>query len=229
MVTRFIAGAALIWMAAALAAQADVPAAAEAPAAAAQKSGETPKAAEGEAAKGGAEELNPITFRGMNFPGDLTVWTAVVFVIVLLILSKAAWGPLSQGLRGREDAIAAQIAEAGRMNDDARRLLADYQQKLAASQDEVRKILDVARHDAEQVGRELLDKAKTDGAAERDRAVREIEAAANAAAKDLAERSAKIAVELAGKIVHQVLRPEDHARLIREAVADFSGRANGKK
>ena len=40
------------------------------------------------AARGGrrAPRLNPINFHGMNFRGDLTIWTAVVFLVVLAIL-----------------------------------------------------------------------------------------------------------------------------------------------
>ena len=62
-----------------------------------------------------------------------------------------------------------------------RRLLADYEQKLAAAGDEVRGILDQGRRDAEQLGRELLDKAKEEAKAEHQRAVEQIEAATGAA------------------------------------------------
>ena len=187
-----------------------------------------PAAAHGEAkhAEEGSEALNPINFRGINFPGDLTIWTFVVFLVVMVILWKAAWGPISQGLEKREGEIAAQIREAKEKNDEARQLLADYDKKLTAAGDEVRAILEDGRRKADAIGRELIDKAREDAAAERQRAVQQIESAAQAATKELAERSAAIAVELAGKIVHATLRPQDHARLIREAVTNFSALGN---
>ncbi|MGA2619174.1 MAG: F0F1 ATP synthase subunit B [Thermoguttaceae bacterium] len=177
----------------------------------------------------GAQALNPITFHGMSFPGDLTLWTAVVFVVVLVVLWKTAWRPLAEGLQKREDEIAAQIAEAEQKNRAARQLLTEYEQKLAASRDEVRNILDEARRQAEQSGHELLQKAKADAALEHRRAVGQIETAANAAAKELAERGADLAVQLAGKIVGASLAPRDHARLIQEAVAGFTGKVTAKK
>ncbi len=179
----------------------------------------------------GAQALNPVTYKwnGMNFPGDLSVWTAVVFVLVLVVLWKTAWRPLAEGLQKREDEIAAQIAEAEQKNREARQLLTEYEQKLAASRDEVRGILDEARRQAEQSGRELLQKAKADAALEHRRAVGQIETAANAAAKELAQRGADLAVQLAGKIVGASLVPQDHARLIQEAIAGFTGTVAAKK
>lgn len=251
MVTRLFAGAVLIlmmgWCSEAAPAESKS-ALAEAPAASDRPTVETKAVAEkpAEAAHGGAashhageakesgegngaEGLNPINFKGLNFPGDLALWTFVVFVVVMAILWKFAWGPIAMGLSKREEEIAAQISEAERRNTEARQLLVDYENKLKASQDEVRSILDKARHDAEKMGQEMLDKAKADSAAERDRSVQQIEQATSAALKELADRSATLAVDLAGKIVGARLDPKAHARLIEEAVANFTAQANVKK
>ncbi len=107
----------------------------------------------------GAEAINPVNAKPVNdsgFRGDLTIWTAVVFLVVLAILYKSAWGPISEGLQKRESEIAGQIAEAQRKNEEARQLLADYEKKLAAAQDEVRGLIEQGRRDAEKVGQQLL-------------------------------------------------------------------------
>jgi len=188
--------------------------------------------AEEAAKQGGAEALNPINFHGINFPGDLTIWTAVVFLVVLAILYKAAWGPISEGLQKRESEIAGQIAEAQRKNEEARQLLADYEKKLAAAQDEVRGLIEQGRRDAEKIGQQLLDKAREEAGIERQRAVQQIESATLAALKELADRSATLAVDLAGKIVGSQLKAADHSRLIEQAVTEFSRsrqvKVNGK-
>ena len=183
----------------------------------------------------GADELNPVSkesTEGYNFRGDLTIWTAVVFFVVLAILYKAAWKPISEGLQKREGEIASQIAEAQRKNDEARQLLLDYEKKLAAAQDEVRSLIEQGRRDAEKVGQQLLEKAREESGIERQRAVEQIESATLAALKELAERSATLAVDLAGKIVGTRLNAADHSRLIEQAVAEFSrsgeAKVNGK-
>ena len=156
----------------------------------------------------------------------------MVFLVVLAILYKFAWGPISEGLQKRENEIAAQIAEAQRKNEEARQLLADYEKKLAAAQDEVRGLIEQGRRDAEKVGQQLVDKAREEAGIERQRAVQQIESATLAALKELADRSATLAVDLAGKIVGARLKAADHSRLIEQAVSEFSRsgqvKVNGK-
>ncbi len=164
--------------------------------------------------------LNP--FSPSALERDLALWTAVVFICLVAVLWKYAWGPLAAALDKREKGIADQIAEAEAANQKAKDVLADYQQKLADAKNEVRGILDQGRRDAEKLGRELLDKAKEEAAAEHARGVRQIEAAADAAVKNLADQSAAMAVELAGKIVRAKLNPADHSKLIEQAVSGFT-------
>jgi F-type H+-transporting ATPase subunit b len=152
---------------------------------------------------------------------DLAIWTVIVFVILLFVLKRFALGPILEALGRRESHIADQIAQAEKRHEQARQLLAEYEQKLAGAAKEVRDLLDEARRDAEHTKQEILAEAKSGADAERARALRDIEAAADAAVKSLAERSTELAVELAGKIVQAKLTKDDHARLIEEAIAKF--------
>ena len=163
--------------------------------------------------------MNPFSLSAWE--SDLALWTAVVFLCLAAILWRFAWGPLAAALDKRECGIADQIAQAEAANRKAKDILAGYEQKLVDAKDEVRGILDQGRRDAEKLGRELLDKAKEEATAEHARAMQQIEAAADAAVKSLANQSAAMAVELAGKIVRAKLNPADHAKLIEQAVGGF--------
>ena len=157
----------------------------------------------------------------LEWKSDLALWTAVVFLCLLAILWKFAWKPIAEGLDKRERGIADQIAAAEAANQKAQEILADYERKLAAAQDQVRAILDQGRHNAEKAGRSLIDKAKEEAQAEYQRAVKQIDAATAAAIKELAAQSATLAVDLAGKIVQAKLNARDHAKLIDQAVTGF--------
>ena len=170
---------------------------------------------------GGTGGLSPIPTTFEEIQGDLAIWTAVVFLVLLLVLRKYAWGPIAQGLQKREQGIADQVAQAEQNNQKARDLLAQYEQMLANSEEEVRKMIEQGRREAEQAGHQIVDKAKDDAKAEHQRALREIEAATAGALKELSERGATLAVQLAGRIVGAELKPADHAQLIAKAVADF--------
>jgi F-type H+-transporting ATPase subunit b len=160
----------------------------------------------------------------LEFKSDLAIWTAVVFLVLLGVLWKFAWKPIAEGLDKREKQIADQIAESERNNRDARQLLADYQQKLAASQGEVRGILDQARRDGEKLSREMLEKTKNEVREEHQRALQQIDAATAGALAELAQRGATLAVELAGKIVGAELNPKSHADLVQKAVSEFTNK-----
>lgn len=166
----------------------------------------------------GEEVVNPLN----SLKSDLAIWTAVVFLVLLFVLWKLAWGPITDGLDKREQYISAQIAQAEKNNAEARQLLEEHQRKLSGAHDEVRGILDRGRHEAEQTGRELIEKARVESQREQAKALREIEQASAGALKELADLSATLAVELAGKIVGAKLQPADHAALIARAVADFA-------
>jgi F-type H+-transporting ATPase subunit b len=173
----------------------------------------------------GSGGINPVAWEEVQ--GDLAIWTGVVFLLLLAVLWKFAWGPIRSGLEQREQGIASQISQAEESNQKARELLGLYEQKLAASKDEVRGILDSARRDAEQLGREVLGRAKEEADAERQRALEQIDAATAEALTELARRSSALAVQLAGKILRTELKPEDHARMVQQAVTDFQQKRPG--
>lgn len=162
-------------------------------------------------------EIDPLEWKT-----DLAIWTAVVFVCLVLILGKFAWKPIVDGLDKREQGIADDITAAEKANADAKQLLAQYQQKLADSQDEVRRMIEAGKRDAEKAGQAIIDKSRDAAAAERERAIAEIDLATAGALQELARRSADLAVSLAGKIVTARLDKADHTRLIEQAMADFA-------
>ena len=118
------------------------------------------------AAESAQDERRVNPFSPSALKGDLALWTAVVFLVLVAVLWKFAWGPLSAALDRREKGVADQIAEAEAANQKAKEILADYEKKLVAAKDDVRGILDQGRRDAEKLGRELLDKAKEEASAE---------------------------------------------------------------
>jgi F-type H+-transporting ATPase subunit b len=178
----------------------------------------------GHAAGAGPVDLNPLSPDKLQ--GDLAIWTAVVFLLLMLVLRKYAWGPLTAGLDKREHGIAQQIEQAEAANRQAKQLLTQYEQRLLDAKDEVRGILEQARRDAERVGQQVIAEAKAQGAAERERALKQIDTATSVAMKEIADQAAGLAVDLAGKIVRAKLNPRDHAQMIEQAVADFARSRN---
>ena len=66
---------------------------------------------------------------GNIFAGDLgnMIWTVVIFVLVLLVLGKFAWGPLLRSVDDREKGIRDSVGAAQKAAAEARELLAQHQ------------------------------------------------------------------------------------------------------
>lgn len=152
---------------------------------------------------------------------DLAIVTAVIFLVLLAVLWKFAWGPIVEAIERRERTVADNLAEAQRSTEEARRLLADHESKLAGAAAEVKQLVEQGRRDAERQKQQIIEEAQTAAKNEKQRALREIDAAKTAALQDLARSSVETAVDLAGKIVQRQLSPADHARLITDALQEF--------
>lgn len=149
---------------------------------------------------------------------DLAVYTFAVFMLLLAILWTLAWPKIGAALTEREKRIEGNIASAEAMNEEAKRLLAQYEAKLASAAGEVKAMLEEARKDAEGTKEQIIAEARAGAQAERDRAVRDIEVASNQAMKSIAETSANLAVELAGKVIRESINPAKQQELVRSAL-----------
>jgi F-type H+-transporting ATPase subunit b len=153
---------------------------------------------------------------------DLAIATFVVFILLLVILTKFAWGPISRALDQREETISRQIEEARLAAEKATHQLKEYEAKLAAATDEARQIVGQSRKDAEVAKEKIMVEARELAAKERERAVAEITSAKNQALAEIAQKSVETAVTLAGKIIRREVKPQDHEALIGDALGQFS-------
>ena len=155
------------------------------------------------------------------FCADLALWTAVTFVLVLIVLWKFAWGPIIEGLDKREQYVLDQRSDAEKANADAKALLEDYKSQLANAKAEIQQMKADAAVNAEKAAAIVMNKAIASVEAEKKAATQEIASAKIQAQKELAAQSAALAVELAGKILKKELTPQAHQKLIDQAVAKF--------
>ena len=165
----------------------------------------------------GGSPLNPLE----SIRGDLALWTAVTFLIVLAILWKFAWGPIMAGLDKRESYVHTQRTDAEKANAEAKALLEEYKQQLAQAKSEIQQMKVDAMAAAERSASQLMDKTKKDIEESQKLAQQEIANATAQAQKELAGNAAELAVLLAGTILTRELDPKAHAALINDAVAKF--------
>lgn len=185
-----------------------------APALLAEDHGAAPAAHDAGAHASGGNEL-------LNLDVPVAIATIVVFVLLLVILSKTAWKPILAGLQAREKGIRDAIEGAEKANADAKAMLAEYQTKVASAADEARKIVEEGRRDAEALKSKIHADAQAEAGRERDRALRDIEIARQGALKDIYDQVSVVATDVAAKILQKHLDPAGHRRLVDEAVVAY--------
>lgn len=146
----------------------------------------------------------------------LSVWTIVVFVALLLVLRKWAWGPILAALDTRERGIRETLDEAARLREEAAGLLEEHRRQVAEARRQAQEIVAESRQAAEQVRRELEVKARQEGEAILDGARRDIQLEKERAIHDLRRQSVELAMAAAGRLLRRKLDAETDRELISE-------------
>lgn len=152
---------------------------------------------------------------------SLAIWTLIVFLVLLFVLYRFAWGPLSKALHQREEHMEHVLLDAERARNESERLLGEHRKQMAATADEVRALIEEARRDAQATADEIIRKAQAEAEASRDRAQREIGLARDQALVEIWSKTADLAVSVAGRVLARELNESDHRRLIATATGEL--------
>ncbi len=165
----------------------------------------------------GASKGNPL-----QFDIDLALWTAAIFLGLIVVLGKYAWKPILTGLANREKRIADTIDSAHQANEKAQATLKQYEQRLATAAEQANQVLAQARQEAVKAKELIVAEANAEAQRQRDRAIADIQAAKNQALRELAERSVDSAVSLAGNLLGKEIDRNTHNKLIRDSLDRFA-------
>lgn len=165
------------------------------------------------AAEEEAEALSP--FAG-NFGN--AIWTLGIFLIVVLVLGKFAWGPILSLLQEREKFIHQSLSEAKRDREEAEARLKEYTAQLQAARTEASTIVADARRDAERLREELRGKAKAEADAVLTNAERQIQLETARALQQIRREAVDLSVAIASKLIGRNITKEDNERLIEDAL-----------
>ncbi len=152
----------------------------------------------------------------------LMFWTLVIFVLLLAILSKYAFKPITAAVEAREQALEAAITAAKRDREEAALLLAQHRAALDASRAEGQKLIADARAAAERVRTELVEQAHAEQAKMLERARAEIAAEQAKAIAQLRKEAVDLAILGAGKVIGQNLDRAANRQLIESFLASVT-------
>ena len=152
---------------------------------------------------------------------DLGIWSIVVFVVLMLVLWKAAWKPMLEGLNEREQTIIGSLEEAKRTREEMEQLRARFKAEMDAEYAKIPKLMDDARKDAQKMAEEIRTKAAAEIQADRQRMRHELDVARDQALHELWTSAAQLATLISAKAIGRSLSEDDHRRLIDEALNEI--------
>ena len=157
----------------------------------------------------------------------LMIWTLLAFGATLFLLNKLAFPRIVEALDKRRRVIEESIEHAERAKREADELLEEYRARLREAREQADDIVVRARKAADS----LADEAKADASRTREELLaatrRDIETETRRALDEIRKEVANLTVIATEKVTRKSLTPDDHRRLIEEALGevDFSALA----
>ncbi len=149
----------------------------------------------------------------------LIIWTIITFLVVLLVLRKFAWPQLLASLDEREKRISDALAAAEQARQEAEEVLREHRQKIAAAEEEARKIVAEARAAGANVRQTIVSQAREEAERMLDQARTSIESEKRAAIAELRRETANLAIQAAGALIDANLDDEKNRGLVDDLIA----------
>ncbi|UOY94537.1 F0F1 ATP synthase subunit B [Ectobacillus sp. JY-23] len=155
---------------------------------------------------------------GAAIPYGTIVYQLVIFLILLALLRKFAFGPLMGIMKQREEHIAGEIEAAERNNAEAKKLVEEQRTAMAQSRQEAKELIERAKKQAEEQKEGIIAAAKAEAEAVKASAVQEIQREKEQALAAVQAQVAALSVQIASKVIGKELKEEDQAALIRNYI-----------
>jgi len=165
-------------------------------------------------------------------PGlGLMIWTLVLFLVTMWVLSKVAFPKIQEALDKRAKTIAESIDAAERQRKESDELLSEYRARLAEAREQADDIMVRARKSAETAEAEAAAAGKEKREELVEAAKRDIEAETRRSLDQIRQEVADLTVLATERVTRKSLTDEDQKRLVEEALGevDFSTLSGAEK
>ncbi|AMX00904.1 F0F1 ATP synthase subunit B [Rummeliibacillus stabekisii] len=154
---------------------------------------------------------------GVNW-GDILA-TLVVFIVLMLLLKKFAWGPLMGIMQQREEQVAGDLEAAEKSRQETKQLLEEQRSLLKEARVEAQAIVENAKKQADLQKEEIVSAARNEAVRLQESAKRDIETEKGKAIAALREEVVSLSVLAASKVLNKEVSEEDNRSLIEETIA----------
>lgn len=152
----------------------------------------------------------------------LMVWTAVTFLLLVLVLTKAAWKPILDGINNREAKIRGDLERAEKSQMEAEKLRQNYEQQLAEAQRTIQEMITQARMEGEKARADLVFAAKQESERLLEKGRRDLEGETDKLRHQLRSEVAELSLSVAEKILNRSVDKKIQDDILKDSLKNVS-------
>ena len=156
-----------------------------------------------------------------EFSIGLFFWQTVIFVILIFILKKYAWGPILKAVNDREQGIKDALDSAEAAKKEMQSLQADNEKIMKEARAERDSLLKEARDLKNSIISQAKDEAKSEAQKIIESANEAILNQKNAAVSDIKKQVASLSIEIAEKLLKEKLSDDNkQMKIVEDLIKD---------
>ena len=155
-----------------------------------------------------------------GFNGGDMIYQLVMFIILLALLKKFAWGPLMGVMKQREEHVANEILAAEASRQEALKYLEEQREILKQSREEAGQLIENAKLQGEAQREDIVKQARLEAERVKEAATREIVQEKEKAIMALREQVGSLSVLIASKVIEKELSEADQEKLINDYIQE---------
>ena len=160
--------------------------------------------------------------RGLLDPhAGLMFWTLLIFVALWLVLRKYAFPAIFAAVEAREKALEDAIAAAKRDREEAAKLLEEHRRQIDAARADAQRLIAEGAKAGEKIRADMIEQARHQQQEILDRARQEIGAERDRAIAELRREAVDLAIKGASKVIERNLDDETNRKIVEQFLGDL--------
>ncbi|WP_445488871.1 F0F1 ATP synthase subunit B [Niallia sp. 03133] len=151
--------------------------------------------------------------------GDI-LFQLVIFIVLLALLKKVAWGPLMGIMKQREEFVANEIASAEKSRKEAANTLEEQRALLKEARVEAQNLIEKAKAQGDAQRELIIADAKKEAERVKSAALLEIDQQKEKAVAAIRDQVSSLSVLIASKVIEKELTDQDQEKLINDYIQE---------
>ena len=149
-------------------------------------------------------------------------WTLIIFVLLLIVLTKFAFKPITAAVEAREKTLQDAIDTAQRNREESERMLAEQRAGIETARNEAQRFIAEGRAAGDKMRAEMIEETRHQQQEMLERARKEIESEKEKAIADLRREAIDLAIAGAGKVIEKNLDDAANRKIVESFLASVA-------